>query len=117
MAGVWKGLTVCMLTDALRLYNNGEAFMAKTVHCNGVYYRSKIALLEDGYKSVPIQHRFWGKTTWWSRRVNSNAASEYFIHNHNYHFGIINNALEALEQKDKDEIAKEKERRKREKSK
>ena len=63
MAGVMKGLTMCMLTDALRLNNNGKAFMTKTVHCNIVYYRSTVAHMNDRTKSVPMQQCFRGKTT------------------------------------------------------
>ena len=117
MADVLKGLTLCMITDALRRNNNAKAFMTKTVHCNVVYYCSTIAHMKDRTKSVPMQQHFRGKTTGRGRRVNLNTANEYFIHKDNHHFGIINNSLEALEQKERDEIAKEKERRKREKSK
>ena len=80
--------------------------MPKTVHSNVVYYRSTIAHMKDKSHSVPMQQRSRGKTTGRGRRVNSNAANEYFIHNKNHHLGIINNALEALEQKEKDEVAK-----------
>ena len=79
--------------------------MAKTVHGDGIYYRSKIAHLEDEKKTGPMKQRYRGKTTGRSRRVQSNPARDYFIHNHNKHCEIINNTLEALEQKENDEIA------------
>ena len=106
-----------MLTDALSPNNKSEAFMTKREHSKVVYYRSTIAHMKDNSNNVPMQQRFCGKSTGRGRRVNSNAANEYFIHNENSHLRTINNALEALDRKAKDEVAKEKERSKREKSK
>ena len=83
MAGVMKGLTMGMLTDALRRNNHVEAFLTKTVHCNVVYYCSTITHMDDKSKSMPMQQRFRGKTTGRGRCVNSNEAKQYFIHNGN----------------------------------
>ena len=88
MAGVSKRLTLCMLTDTLRLNNHGETFMTKTVHCNVVYYCSTIAHMNDKSKSMPMQQRFRGKTTGRGRRVNLNEAKDFFMHNVNHHFKI-----------------------------
>ena len=117
MAGVSKRLTLCMLTDALKLYNKTEAYMTKREHNKVVYYRSTIAHMKDNTNNVPIHQRFCGKSTGRGRRVKTNAAHEYFMHNENSHFRTVNNALAALDRKAKDEVAKEKERSKREKSK
>ena len=106
-----------MLTDALRLNNKLEAFMTKREHSKVVYYRSTIAHMKDNSNNVPMQQRFCRKSTGRDQRVNSNAANEYFIHNENSHLRTIDNALEALDRKANDEVAKEKERSKREKSK
>ena len=106
-----------MLTDALSLNNKSEAFMTKREHSKVVYYHSTIAHMKDNSNNVPMQQRFCGKNTGRGRRVNSNAANECFFHNENSHLRTINNALEALDRKAKDEVAKEKERSKREKSK
>ena len=117
MAGVSKRLTLCMLTDALRLYNKTEAYMTKREQSKVVYYRSTIAHMKDNTNNVPIHQRFCGKSTGRGRRVKTNAAHEYFMHNENSHFRTVNNALAALDRKAKDEVAKEKERSKRAKSK
>ena len=117
MAGVSKRLTLCMLTDALRLYNKTEAYMTKREQSKVVYYRSTIAHMKDNTNNVPIHQRFCGKSTGRGRRVKTNAAHGYFTHNDNIHFQTVNNALAALDRKAKDEVAKEKERSKRAKSK
>ena len=117
MAGVSKRLTLCMLTDALKHYNKTEAYMTKREHNKVVYCRLTIAHMKDNTNNVPIHQRFCGKGTGRGRRVKTNAAHEYFMHNENSHFRTVNNALAALDRKAKDEVAKEKERSKREKSK
>ena len=117
MAGIWRSLTVVMITDALQLYNKGQPFMAKKKHDGTTYFRSKMAHLLDVRKSVPMQQRFSGKTTGRKHRVLGNPVRDYFIQSNNQHFGIINHALAELEDKEKKQKVKEMEQKEREQSK
>jgi len=100
MAGVRRSLTVVMMTDALRLYNQGEPFMARNKLGGKTDFRSKVAHLSEVKKSAPTQQRFSGKTTGRQHRVHSNPARDYFIDSNNHHFGILNHALGELEDKE-----------------
>ena len=113
MAGVRKLLTVVMISDTLRLYNQGEPFMARNKLGGRTYFCSKVAHLSEVKKSAPIQQRFRGKTTGRQRRVNGNPARDYFIDSNNHHFGILNHALGELEDKEGKQKAKETEEKER----
>ena len=100
VAGVASALKPSMVSDALRLHNTDECFMALTEHNNKRYYRSKIADLADTTNVGPCKQRFKKLSTGRKYRMNS-SPTKYFIESGNRHFEIINNALFKLEEKEK----------------
>ena len=117
IAGVRRSLTVDMIANALRLYNNNEVYMTMTMHGGNAYYRSTMAHLSDIQKSVPTHQRFSGKTTGKKRRVLANPVRDYFIQSDNQHLEVINHALVELEEEDKKQKARDMQQKDRERSK
>jgi len=54
LTGVLKSLRLNMVLSSLRLYNSGEAFMAKTKYGDTTYYISEVAHLGDTRNSLRV---------------------------------------------------------------
>ena len=117
LAGVRRSLTMDMLTDALRLYNNNEVNMVVSMCGNTHYYRSTMAHMSDTQNSVPMHQRFSGKTTGKKRRVCANSVRDYFVLSDNQQLEAINHSLSELEEEDKKNKARDVQQKERERSK